>query len=207
MKKPFFLALLLIFGFSQAFGQSDRFKKKNTPKQEKKPPSEQAVAEAPPRLMDRIIFGGGAGLSFGNNTNIFLAPQIGYKVTDNLTVGAGYMYNYARWTVIWTPYGTQEVDFTNQIHGPNIFANLGIWETLFLGTQIEYLNHDYYRYNLLRGSFDIENTWTPVWFLQGGYMQKVGTKGQMLIGLRINLLHDIDSPYSTSWAPIFQVYF
>lgn len=211
MKKSLPLIFLVLFGFSQAKAQSDRFKKKGSSSEPKSSTSQQdspaPSPEAPETFWDKLVYGGGAGLSLGENTNIFLAPQVGYKFTDNLTAGLGYMYNYARWTSIFTVNGFQEVDYTNQIHGPNLFANFGIWETIFVGTQVEYLNHDYYRYNLISGSFDVENTWTPVLFLQGGYMQKVGTKGQMLIGARINLLHDITSPYSTSWSPIFQVYF
>lgn len=207
MKKVIFLALFFVFAANSAQAQSDRFKKKDQAQEQIKPPTKNPVVTKPPTIWDKLIYGGGAGFGFGTNTNIFLAPQVGYLITDDFAAGVGYMYNYARWTRISTPNGWQDADFTNQIHGPNVFANLGIWETLFVGTQIEYLNHDYYRYNLLSGSFDIQNTWTPVWFLQGGFMQKVGRKGQMLLGMRINLLHDIDSPYSTSWAPILQVYF
>lgn len=211
MKTPLYLIILVSFGFFQAEAQSDRFKKKGSTSELKPSTSQQdspaPKTEAPATFWDKLVYGGGAGLSFGNNTNVFLAPQVGYKFTDNFTAGVGYMYNYARWTSIYTIYGFQEVDYTNQIHGPNVFGNFNFWETVFVGTQFEYLNHDYYRYNLISGSFDIENTWTPVLFLQGGYMQKVGKKGQMLIGARINVLHDIYSPYSTSWSPIFQVYF
>jgi len=212
MKKYLFLLLIFLLGLPNLDAQSDRFKKKNK-KQTVAPAQTPASEDAPaqvnqePSIWDKFVFGGGAGFNFGNNTNIFLAPQVGYKVSDDWTVGGGYMYNYTRWNRIWNGIRWEEVNFENQVHGPNIFTNLSFFETLFVGTQVEYLNHDVYIYNFNTGGFDITNEWTPVWFLQGGYMQKLGNKGQMLLGMRINVLHDVDSPYSTSWAPIFQIFF
>ncbi|QNR25479.1 hypothetical protein [Croceimicrobium hydrocarbonivorans] len=211
MKKSLFLLILFSLVAFNSRAQSDRFKKnpksgQEQKKEEAKPqnPSQAKKGETP--LKDRIIYGGGAGLSFGNNTNIFLAPQVGYKVNDNWVVGAGYMYNYAKWNQIYTSQGFVNVDFENQVHGPNIFTNYSV-RSFFVGTQFELLNHDVYRYNLNTLDFDIDNQWTPVLFLQGGFKQDVGRKGQMLIGLRLNVLDGGNSPYSTSWAPIFQIFF
>lgn len=211
MKTRQYLLLLLLVLSTGLSAQSDRFRKK--PSDAKKPPKEKATeapkkaVELPPSIWDRLVFGGGAGLSFGTNTNIFLAPQVGYKINENWVAGLGYMYNYAEWNQILTSQGWVETDFTNQIHGPNVFSNYNLLNTAFVGTQFELLNHDQYLYNFNRGDFDVQNTWTPVWFVQGGFYQPVGDKGFMQVGLRLNLLHDESSPYATSWAPIFQFFF
>lgn len=212
MKQWFFiLALGTSFTLS---AQSDRFKKKgstsNSPTRQEQPatePSQTTEEPGPETFWDRVIFGGGGGLNFGNNTNIFLAPQLGYKVTDNWIAGIGYMYNYTRWTQILTLNGVVEVDFENQVHGPNVFTTFTFFESLFAGAQAEILNHDAYIYNSFQGTFDVENRWTPVLFVQGGFYQPIGSKGMMQIGLRLNLLHDEFSPYATSWTPIIQLYF
>jgi hypothetical protein len=208
------LLLLIFVAFSVSLSaQSERFKKggskadKPTEQSEEPKPKTQASPEKPKSWTDKLIFGGGAGLSFGTNTNIFLAPQVGYQLKDNLVVGAGYMYNYARWRSIWANGSFQNTDFENTVHGPNVFANYSPLEGVFLGAQFEVLNHDAYLYNINTFDFDVENRWTNVLFVQGGFRQQVGKKGMMLLGIRYNLLHDQYSPYGASWAPILLVYF
>lgn len=217
MKKFLFPFLFLLVSSLSLQAQSDRFQKKN-----KKPQTNAEAAndttnargsqkkESPPRFSDKLVFGGGAGFSTGTTaTSIFLAPQVGYQVTDNLVAGIGYMYNYARWRQLWNPFTGEweSVDLRNQIHGPNIFANYTILDRAFLGTQFEMLNHDIYSYNLISGSQETTNAWTPVLFVQAGILQKIGSNGFIMIGARLNLLHDESSPYAQSWAPIFQVFF
>jgi hypothetical protein len=46
---------------------------------------------------DKIIVGGGLGLSFGTITNISVMPKIGYRFTENFAAGIGLGYNYFRW--------------------------------------------------------------------------------------------------------------
>lgn len=212
MKLKFPYLICLVFLSLGLSAQSDRFKKKSeapeAPKQEQEPTSQaQKQPELPPTIWDRIVFGGGAGLSFGVNTNVFLAPQVGYKVTDNFIAGLGYMYNYTKWDQILTLQGPVEVDFENQVHGPNLFATVTVFKQLFFGSQFEVLNHDAYIYQPFQGSFNVENRWSPVLWIQGGFYTPIGRKGMSQIGLRLNLLHDEFSPYATSWTPIFQIYF
>jgi hypothetical protein len=211
MKKLFLLTFLLCsIGLS---AQNERFKKGGNTADK---PAEQNEEQEKPkkvepskkaRWTDQLIFGGGAGASFGNNTNIFLAPQVGYQVRKDLVVGAGYMYNYARWRTLWGNGAARSVDYENTIHGPNFFANYSPLESLFLGAQFEILNHDAYLYNINTLDFEVENRWTNALFVQAGFRQKVGNKGMALLGIRYNLLHDQYSPYSNSWAPIFLIYF
>lgn len=211
MKKHYLLLVVLSCLSLAVNGQSDRFrKKKEKPKTETESPKDESKGNAPksePRLIDRLVFGGGAGLGFGTNTNIFLAPQVGYKITEDWVAGVGYMYNYAKWNQIFTVNGAQNVDFENQIHGPNIFSNYTILDRGFVGAQLEVLNHDIYTYNVVRGDFNVSNSWTPVLFVQAGLSTPIGSKGSILYGLRLNVLHDANSPYASSWAPIVQFFF
>lgn len=211
---PLLFFLLLGLGLQ---AQSPRFEKGAG----KKPDREEPVHERqklpepktqqkdePLRWQDKLVFGGGAGLNFGTNTNIFVAPQVGYKITDNLVAGAGYLYNYARFSQVWTGFGWVPLDepIENTIHGPHLFANFQLMESLFLGAQPEYLNHDALLINTF-GNVYSENRWTPVLWVQAGFLTKIGKKGFTQIGMRYNLLHDQYSPYATSWSPIFQFFF
>src|SRR4051812_19850474 len=45
---------------------------------------------------DRLIFGGAGGLSFGDVTSIYIAPLVGYKLTDRFAAGVSFGYNYLR---------------------------------------------------------------------------------------------------------------
>jgi hypothetical protein len=212
MKKPYLLLFTLTFFTLSLSAQSDRFKKKNKkpePSKQEEPAktSSSAAPAKPARWSDNLVYGGGAGLSFGTNTNVFLSPQVGYKFSDRLIAGIGYMYNYVRIREAFNGVGFERVDFTNQVHGPNLFTSYSFLEKAFVGAQFEVLNHDLYTYNFNQGNFDINNNWTPVFFLQAGYYVPIGRKGFMQLGLRLNVLHDNDSPYGTSWTPLLQVYF
>ena len=84
------LLLLIFLLFSVGLSaQNERFKKGG--KSADKPAEQNEAPETPKKAVatkkaswtDKLIFGGGAGASFGNNTNIFLAPQVGYQVKEN----------------------------------------------------------------------------------------------------------------------------
>lgn len=43
---------------------------------------------------DRITFGGGLGLQFGNYTLVNIAPQVGYNISQYVNAGAGFTYTH-----------------------------------------------------------------------------------------------------------------
>ncbi len=61
----------------------------------------------------RIVLGGTLGMSFGDYTNINVSPQIGYMVSNYLTLGGGVSYNY---------YGQKNSDYTRNYLGANLYA-------------------------------------------------------------------------------------
>ena len=46
----------------------------------------------------RLVYGGQVGFGFGSNDYwaVYLSPQLGYRLTDRITVGAGISYAYAQ---------------------------------------------------------------------------------------------------------------
>ena len=188
----------------------DKEKKASEP--ERKKPEEltgQPGQKSSSEIWDRLVFGGDASISFGTATFIYLAPSVGYRVNNDLVVGAGYIYQYARINRVYN-YATQSFqsfdDPGNTIHGPKAFFNYRFLESFYVGSQFEYLNHDFGFYDR-NNNFRVDNLWTPVWFVEAGFSQPIGRKGFAVIGIRYNLLDDIQSPYATSWFPVIGVYF
>ncbi len=159
-------------------------------------------------LWQKLVFGGNLSLSFGTNTFINVSPSVGYKVTDRWIPGGGFIYQYAKFSTGIDPFG-QLVRLNNpiesQTYGPLAFVNFLPTEQIFLRTQFEYLNHDL-AFQTARG-IELQNQWTPAMWLGGGLSQPLGNKGFFQVGLMLNLLHDVDSPYGTFWYPVVGFYF
>lgn len=161
--------------------------------------------------VDNILVGGNFSLNFSNtNTYIYLAPQVGYKFSDEFIAGVGFNYQYAKLRQAYDLNTGRMVKIDgvdNQVYGPKVFANYFVFEGVYLGVQGEVLNHDVYYYNPTTGRPYSNNEWTPVLFLEVGYSQEMGSKGVIQVGIRYNVLDDFDSPYSTAFYPVIGIMF
>ncbi len=213
MKK--LLALLFVLGTCQLYAQNERFKtgggrSQNNQEQEQKAPEKKkkkALNERPFR--DRLVFGGGLGLSFGNTTQIMLAPQVGYRQTEDFIYGVGFIYNYLNVNEVYNA-GTgrwEPIDFESTIYGPNLFADYFLFDQGFVGAQLEILNFDSYGLNSNSGNFEVNNIWGTVLWLEGGYLTRLGGNSFAQIGVRVNLLHGANSPYGNWWLPMISFFF
>lgn len=162
-------------------------------------------AESETNFWDRVVYGGNVSLFFGSYTAIYLAPSIGYKVTDRFIVGGGGIYSYVSYKI----YNGGQLDTTLKfsMYGPKFFTNYIINDFLYVGAQFEYLKHDIPRYDPSGFVVDFRRGWTPVLFLEAGYTQAVGEKGYIQLGLRYNVLHGPESPYGSSWFPVLGFFF
>ncbi len=178
---------------------------------ESQPQPQKTVVTDPPKFWDKVIFGGNASASFGSFTLIYLSPTIGYKVRDDLILGGGFIYQYARISQVYNSNGAfirLDDPYENQVYGPKVLVNYFATDFLYVGTQFEYLNHDVAFYNPGGNPlYFLENQWTPVLFLEAGYAEPIGNRGYIQIGLRYNVLHDFDSPYGSSWFPVIGFFF
>lgn len=161
------------------------------------------------RIWDRLVWGGGASLQFGQFTLIYVSPSVGYRFNDNLIAGGGYIYQYIRVNEIYNYQSRsfQQVDdVSDRMHGPKAFVNYLMFENFYAGTQLEVLNHDF-RYFDNQFNQRVENRWTPVLFLEAGFTSEIGRKGYAVAGLRYNILHDVTSPYFSPLFPVVAFYF
>jgi len=146
-----------------------------------------------PVLNDKIFFGGGFGLQFGNLTVIKLTPEIGYRLTEKFTVGAGLYYSYLN---------NKYYNFSDHIYGGKIFSRFFITPNLFLTGEYEILNISDYDINT--GYYNGKRI-----FIEGlpvgiGWRQQIGERFAVLTTLMYNVLQTEKTPYSN---PIFRVSF
>lgn len=140
---------------------------------------------------NRVHFGGNLGLGFGNNSfNASISPSAIYKATQQLGIGAGLNFNYAKFRdAKLLAYGGSVISLYNPIPALQISAEL---EQLRVNRELE----------LEAGKLE-ENYWSPALFLGIGYGNR-----NVTIGVRYDVLHDpVKSIYANALMPFVRVYF
>lgn len=131
------------------------------------------------------------GLGFGNNSfNASISPSAIYQATDQLGVGAGVNFNYAKFrNAKLMAYGGSVLSLFNPIPALQLSAEL---EQLRVNRVLE-----------LDGGNPEENYWSPALFFGIGYSNR-----NITVGIRYNVLHDEQkSIYANALLPFFRVYF
>lgn len=194
----------------------DRFKKGDGTQEE---PVEQQKEEPTPKtkeakkdanFWDKVVFGGTAGASFGNNTFILIAPTMGYQFTKKYVAGAGFLYQYQSLSLFNAQTGQIERGaYTSSTYGPLVYNYFNLLPMVYVGAQFEYLNFDNPILDINgRWRGEVENVWAPVLFLELGYSQQIGSKGAIRLGARYNILHDPNrSPYASPFYPAIGFFF
>ena len=135
----------------------------------------------------RVRFGGGIGLSFGNESlQIGLSPSAIYQVNNYAAVGLGLNYTYSKiFDTRFSAIGGSLIGLVNPI------------PALQLSGEFEqvYVNRSF-------GPVD-DSYWLPALFLGVGY-----ATGPVTFGIRYDVLYDSDkSLYADPWLPFVRVYF
>lgn len=86
---------------------------------------------------ERIVTGGGLGLSFGSTQDfISVSPMVGYRVTERLLAGTGITFRY-------TKYKYYQPALTLTDWGFNPFLRYTLFKNIFVHTEYEYLNYEF----------------------------------------------------------------
>lgn len=138
---------------------------------------------------NRWTFGGGIGVGFGSQSTFYLSasPRVGYRLTDDLEGGL-------TGSVSW-----QTSDFyRSTMFGIGPFINYYIANLFYLGA-----NYQHYFINYKDKFYDYEmNNQEDALYLGGGYMQRIGNRSFMQIGLMYNVLwKENSSIFSTGLVP------
>lgn len=129
-------------------------------------------------LKERIVVGGGLGLSFGSYQDFFsISPMIGYKVTERMLAGTSITYRY-------TKYKYHSPAATLNDYGINPFLRYTVFNGIFLQTEYEYLNYEFPIYVQTPTGIELENTTRRKFnsFLAGGgFVQPIGDKAAFFL--------------------------
>lgn len=142
---------------------------------------------------ERIITGGGLGLSFGSQQDFFsISPMIGYRVTERMLAGTGITYRYTKYKY-YTP-AIKLIDY-----GFNPFIRYTIYNGIFVQTEYEYLNYEY--------PTDLNETMRKGYnsFLAGGgFVQPLGDKAAFYVMALYNFSYQTVQPgeYSPYMTPL-----
>ncbi|MEZ4853283.1 hypothetical protein [Flavobacterium sp.] len=144
------------------------------------------------KFLDKVQFGGGLGLNFGNNsTNITVAPSAIYNFNQYVSAGLGVQYSYVK----------QKDFYDSHIYGGSLIALFNPIREIQLSTELEQLRvNNSYDVNFGGGS---DNFWNTALFLGAGYRTN-----NVTIGARYNVLYkDGDNVYGNAFMPFVRVYF
>jgi len=179
MKKYFaLLGLLLAF-----FGSNAQVFDADTTRQEDQA-AIQKEEESQRNFFDRFFVGGNVGAQFGQVTNVVLAPMVGYKLTDRLSLGTRIQYQYIN-AKIPTPFSTH-------VWGGSLFSRYFVFDNFF--THVEY--------EAINGFFNPsvgDRVMIPHLFLGGGYIFRFNDN----VGLGFTALYEVlQRTYSPYRNPI-----
>lgn len=145
---------------------------------------------------ERIVTGGGVGLSFGSYQDyVSLSPIIGYAFTKKFIAGTGLTYQYTKYKDV---YPGKDVSTNN--YGINPFMRYTVFRGIFVQAEYEYLNYEAILSNLetRRANFDS-------FMAGGGIMQPIGNKAGLFFMALYNFSYRDPQPgeylpYASPWV-------
>jgi hypothetical protein len=181
MKKNFAINLTVLFAFVFLFGSSIVvFAQDN---QEMKTKND---------FLERVQFGGGLGLGFGNGyADIMIAPNAIYNFNNYFSAGLGAQYSYVK----------QRNIFTSNIYGGSFIGLFHPIREIQISTEMDQLRVNS-RFETVNGTAT-RDFWNTALFIGAGYRNE-----NITIGLRYNVLHkDRDYMYVDALMPFVRVFF
>lgn len=137
--------------------------------------------ERPPSPLDRLRLGGSIGpLSFGTVTSIGVSPVAGYQVTNRLSLGGGFTYQYTQ--LRYSP--TLKSSYDN--YGGRVFGMFNVYESINLNAEYESLNVQYRDYN---ASGVRKRTWINSAMVGASYSTPIG--GRFIKAFNLMLLYNL----------------
>lgn len=118
----------------------------------------------------RIVTGGGFGLSFGTNQDfVSVSPVLGYMVNRKFMVGTSVTYRFTNFKIVSPSIKLHD-------YGVSPFARYTVYKNIFLQAEYEYLNYEF--------PVDADNTIRKGFnsaLAGGGLIQPIGQKAAFFI--------------------------
>ncbi len=144
------------------------------------------------QFWSNVRFGGGIGLSFGNEFfSGTIAPSAIYEFNEQIAAGLGGNFSY----------NSQKDVYKTTIVGGSVLGFYNVIPELQLSTEFEQL----YVSRTYESDLQIPNNsyWYPALFVGAGYRA-----GNFTAGIRYDVLYDEDENiYASAWMPFVRVYF
>ncbi len=144
-------------------------------------------------FMSKVRFGGGIGLSFGNDFfSGSLEPTAIYQFNRQFALGVGFNFTY----------NSQKDFYQSTILGGTLTALYNPLDFLQLSAEYQQL-HVNRNFDSDRVLYEDDKYWLPTLYLGVGYSTR-----NVTFGVRYDVLYDDDkSIYASAWAPFIRVYF
>ncbi len=142
---------------------------------------------------DRIIVGGNVSAQFGNATFVEIAPLVGYRLTDRLTSGLGFSYQYLSENYN-DPYFA---DYKGTVISARLFSQFAIIYGIFAHAEYEYSK---YKFTFEDTNYGVFSGTVPAFFVGGGYNYKIGQNANFQILALYDVLHTSESIYLNPWS-------
>ncbi len=150
---------------------------------------------------DRLWYGADVTLNFfsvpgGNAFNAGIAPMVGYKITDNFSVGprVEILYRGERYDINT---GT-DLKFNSTNYGIGLFTRLKIFQQYFLHAEYQTLNNEVgYEVDFVNNKVLTSRSWGDHFYIGGGYGASGGG-----VGFQISILWDVLQEFTSSNLPI-----
>jgi hypothetical protein len=184
--------LLLLFQTGNSQVDSVYTGNKNDQNSKKRKPD----PKNPDWFKQKISYGGFITPSYGVSTygsllSVSANPNIGYRVTDRMTLGVGGYYYY-------TSLKTSVSKYSQSLYGPSVFGRYKILTNAFFQLEYAKMNQpDYYSANDTR-------VWVNYFYVGGGYFQSMGNGNGVVLSIKYNL---IPSPNSSFLNYMFNIGF
>lgn len=137
---------------------------------------------------DRIFIGGNVALSFNNFYFVIGAsPIVGYRVTENWSVGVGASYYY---------YKDNYYNYSTSIYGGLLMSRYIVYRGLFVEGNFELNNQDALTIvDPIAQTYTLERAWIPSLLLGGGYSQSIGGNSAFFISILYDVIQNPNSQY------------
>lgn len=147
---------------------------------------------------NRVVFGGNFGAGFSSTQSaVAISPTVGYRVTEKLTLGTGFIYQYNR-------YKFSNFDFKFSNYGSKLFGTYQLNDFLILHSEYESLNLEYITYNSAGIPDGTKRRNIGSLFVGGGYRQYLSSNSVVDLMILYNLTETLYTPYSN---PIIRIGF
>lgn len=149
----------------------------------------------------KLTFGGNVGATFGDYAQIYVAPRIGYYLTNTTIFGTQFIYRYTSQKV-----GFSNERLTSHSYGTGLWARQMFLKRFYLHGEWEAVSSPFYSQ---KGTeVTEEKEWVNTVMFGGGYYKSLSRKA----GVGVSVLYIVNyrddrTPYPSPWVIRVGAYF